>query len=181
MLRNLAETTALPTAGLARVRRDGWRKDMVVVESSGAVAWAGPRESASGSVRFRVIAWHMNRSAFSTVVQHHVRTSATLHHACLWEHRRQCLKRPVRHPAHDHVAWPPSGTGHFRKTTGNVPTTPPYTSSDEQRHYSGLINQSVIAAVIFVVCITSHEHMKRKRRGKHQQEGLGSVESWQFG
>ena len=46
---------------------------------------------------------------------------------------------------------------------------------------SGLINQSVIAVAIFAICITSHEYMKRKRRGKYDKEGLGSVESWQFG
>ncbi|KAI0087845.1 hypothetical protein BDY19DRAFT_892588 [Irpex rosettiformis] len=49
------------------------------------------------------------------------------------------------------------------------------------KDYSGLINQSVIAVVIFAICITSHECMKRKRRGLHAQEGLGSVESWEFG
>ncbi|KAI0697898.1 hypothetical protein BC835DRAFT_1336744 [Cytidiella melzeri] len=49
------------------------------------------------------------------------------------------------------------------------------------KDYSGLINQSVIAVVIFTICITSHDLMKRKRRGKERREGLGSVESWQFG
>ncbi|KAI0346019.1 DUF221-domain-containing protein [Trametopsis cervina] len=49
------------------------------------------------------------------------------------------------------------------------------------KNYSGLINQSVIAAVICVVCLTSHELMKRRRRGKPEQKGLGSVESWEFG
>jgi len=48
---------------------------------------------------------------------------------------------------------------------------------------SGLINQSVIAGSIAVICITSQEIMKRRRRGKYRQshpEGLGSVESWEF-
>ncbi|OJA09613.1 hypothetical protein AZE42_01404 [Rhizopogon vesiculosus] len=50
------------------------------------------------------------------------------------------------------------------------------------KDYSGLINQSLIAIVLAVVSVTSHEIMKRKRRGHHAQlEGLGSVESWQFG
>ncbi|KAJ3556206.1 hypothetical protein NM688_g2150 [Phlebia brevispora] len=48
---------------------------------------------------------------------------------------------------------------------------------------SGLINQSVIAAGLFVICVTSHEYMKRKRRGGrgYGKDELGSVESWQFG
>ncbi|KAK7681546.1 hypothetical protein QCA50_015278 [Cerrena zonata] len=51
------------------------------------------------------------------------------------------------------------------------------------KNYSGLVNQSVIAVGIFVVCITSHELMRRKRRGKRyrKSEGLGSVETWEFG
>ncbi|TDL23258.1 hypothetical protein BD410DRAFT_769147 [Rickenella mellea] len=49
------------------------------------------------------------------------------------------------------------------------------------RDYSGLINQSVLAAVIATICVSSHEYMKRKRRGKGPFEKLGSVESWQFG
>ncbi|KAG1745993.1 uncharacterized protein EDB91DRAFT_1120093 [Suillus paluster] len=50
------------------------------------------------------------------------------------------------------------------------------------KDYSGLINQSVIAVALAVVSVTSHEIMKRKRRGRHiQLEGLGSVESWEFG
>ncbi|EMD39889.1 hypothetical protein CERSUDRAFT_112144 [Gelatoporia subvermispora B] len=49
------------------------------------------------------------------------------------------------------------------------------------KNYSGLINQSVIAVGIFVICISAHEIMKRKRRGKHREPGLGSVESWEFG
>ncbi|KAH8114732.1 DUF221-domain-containing protein [Phellopilus nigrolimitatus] len=49
------------------------------------------------------------------------------------------------------------------------------------RNYSGLINQSVLAGCIIVFCVTSHELMKRKRRGKQQKERLGSVESWEFG
>jgi len=42
------------------------------------------------------------------------------------------------------------------------------------------MNQSVIAACIAGICITSHEFMKRKRRIV-KVEGLGSVESWEFG
>ncbi|KAH9891938.1 DUF221-domain-containing protein [Cubamyces lactineus] len=50
------------------------------------------------------------------------------------------------------------------------------------KDYSGLINQSVVAGGIFLITITAHELMKRKRRGKRQHgEGLGSVESWEFG
>ncbi|KAF7422401.1 hypothetical protein PC9H_010557 [Pleurotus ostreatus] len=50
------------------------------------------------------------------------------------------------------------------------------------KNYSGLINQSVIALGITVLCVTSQELMKRKRRGdKQAPEGLGSRESWEFG
>ncbi|KAG2129484.1 hypothetical protein DEU56DRAFT_817317 [Suillus clintonianus] len=50
------------------------------------------------------------------------------------------------------------------------------------KDYSGLINQSAIAVALVAVSVTSHEIMKRKRRGLHTQlEGLGSVESWEFG
>ncbi|KAF9242543.1 hypothetical protein BU15DRAFT_86750 [Melanogaster broomeanus] len=49
------------------------------------------------------------------------------------------------------------------------------------KDYSGLINQSVIALGLTVICVASHEVMKRRRRGHHPAEGLGSVESWQFG
>ncbi|OSD02408.1 DUF221-domain-containing protein [Trametes coccinea BRFM310] len=50
------------------------------------------------------------------------------------------------------------------------------------KDYSGLINQSVVAGVIFLITVSAHEVMKRKRRGKgpHGDE-LGSVESWEFG
>lgn len=49
---------------------------------------------------------------------------------------------------------------------------------------SGLINQSVIAVGITVLCVTGQELMKRRRRGKGKTqpgEGLGSRESWEFG
>ncbi|KAG6337317.1 hypothetical protein ID866_1779 [Astraeus odoratus] len=49
------------------------------------------------------------------------------------------------------------------------------------KDYSGLINQSVIAIGLTVICVTSHEVMKRRRRGPHPPKELGSVESWQFG
>ncbi|PFH54095.1 hypothetical protein AMATHDRAFT_38479 [Amanita thiersii Skay4041] len=49
------------------------------------------------------------------------------------------------------------------------------------KNYSGLINQSVIAITISVVCVTAHELMKRKRRGQQQGNELGSRESWEFG
>lgn len=49
------------------------------------------------------------------------------------------------------------------------------------KDYSGLINQSVIAVGITVLCVGCYEVMKRRRRGPHPPEGLGSVESWQFG
>lgn len=47
--------------------------------------------------------------------------------------------------------------------------------------YSGLIDQSIIAAGLAVICVASHEVLKRRRRGTHPPDGLGSVESWQFG
>ena len=47
---------------------------------------------------------------------------------------------------------------------------------------SGLINQSVVSGGIFLVTITAHEIMRRKRRGKGPHgDALGSVESWEFG
>ncbi|KAJ7069743.1 hypothetical protein C8F01DRAFT_526127 [Mycena amicta] len=50
------------------------------------------------------------------------------------------------------------------------------------RNYSGLINQSVIALGITVVCVTGQELMKRARRGnKYDPKTLGSRESWEFG
>ncbi|KAK0464387.1 uncharacterized protein EV420DRAFT_1263449 [Desarmillaria tabescens] len=50
------------------------------------------------------------------------------------------------------------------------------------KNYSGLINQTVIAVGITVLCVGGQEYMKRKRREKKQyEEGLGSRESWQFG
>ncbi|KAI0714066.1 hypothetical protein C8T65DRAFT_738952 [Cerioporus squamosus] len=50
------------------------------------------------------------------------------------------------------------------------------------KDYSGLINQSVVAGGILLVTISAHEFMRRKRRGKGPfKEGLGSVESWEFG
>ncbi|KAF9221015.1 hypothetical protein BS17DRAFT_758900 [Gyrodon lividus] len=49
------------------------------------------------------------------------------------------------------------------------------------KDYSGLVNQSVIAVGLAIVCITSHEIMKRRRRCPHPPKGLGSVESWEFG
>lgn len=49
------------------------------------------------------------------------------------------------------------------------------------KDYSGLINQSVLAGCIITICVTSHELMKRKRRGKKHEKPLGSVESWEFG
>ncbi|GBE85039.1 DUF221-domain-containing protein [Sparassis crispa] len=49
------------------------------------------------------------------------------------------------------------------------------------KNYSGLINQSVIAGVVIVICVTFYETAKRKRRGRHLGDELGSVESWHFG
>jgi hypothetical protein len=48
---------------------------------------------------------------------------------------------------------------------------------------SGLVNQSVIALSITVICVTSQEIFKRRRRRKYRGlgEGLGSRESWEFG
>jgi len=50
------------------------------------------------------------------------------------------------------------------------------------KNYSGLVNQSVIAIGITILCITGQELMKRRRRGRRTgEEGLGSRESWEFG
>ncbi|KAJ7366938.1 hypothetical protein DFH08DRAFT_835992 [Mycena albidolilacea] len=52
------------------------------------------------------------------------------------------------------------------------------------KNYSGLVNQSVIAIAITVVCVTGQELMKRARRGTKfnpDAETLGSRESWEFG
>ncbi|KAH9912692.1 uncharacterized protein BXZ73DRAFT_107327 [Epithele typhae] len=50
------------------------------------------------------------------------------------------------------------------------------------KDYSGLINQSVVAGAIFLITISAHEYMRRKRRGKPPYaEPLGSVETWEFG
>ncbi|RDX49881.1 hypothetical protein OH76DRAFT_1349897 [Lentinus brumalis] len=50
------------------------------------------------------------------------------------------------------------------------------------KDYSGLINQSVVAGGILLITISAHEFMRRKRRGKGPfKEGLGSVETWEFG
>ncbi|KAI8986240.1 DUF221-domain-containing protein [Trametes punicea] len=50
------------------------------------------------------------------------------------------------------------------------------------KDYSGLINQSVVAGVIILITVSAHEIMKRRRRGRRQHgQGLGSVESWEFG
>ncbi|KAJ6524466.1 hypothetical protein B0H10DRAFT_2157836 [Mycena sp. CBHHK59/15] len=50
------------------------------------------------------------------------------------------------------------------------------------KSYSGLVNQSVIALAITVICVTGQELMKRNRRGKkYDPESLDSRESWEFG
>ncbi|KAJ3506561.1 hypothetical protein NLJ89_g6803 [Agrocybe chaxingu] len=49
---------------------------------------------------------------------------------------------------------------------------------------SGLVNQSVIAVGITLLCVGGQELMKRRRRGKALLDpppGLGSKESWEFG
>jgi hypothetical protein len=50
--------------------------------------------------------------------------------------------------------------------------------------YSGLVNQTVIAGVVFAFGVTVFEIFKRRRRGKkdkRRKDGLGSVETWEFG
>ncbi|PCH40020.1 hypothetical protein WOLCODRAFT_116507 [Wolfiporia cocos MD-104 SS10] len=49
------------------------------------------------------------------------------------------------------------------------------------KDYSGLINQSVIGSCMILICVTSHEVMKRRRRGKRHSWRADSVESWEFG
>ncbi|ESK90457.1 integral membrane protein [Moniliophthora roreri MCA 2997] len=49
------------------------------------------------------------------------------------------------------------------------------------KNYSGLINQTVIAIGITVLCVGGQEIMKRVRRGKMREKGMGSRESWEFG
>ncbi|KAF8073764.1 hypothetical protein FPV67DRAFT_764997 [Lyophyllum atratum] len=52
------------------------------------------------------------------------------------------------------------------------------------KNYSGLINQSVIAIGITILCVTGQELMKRRRRKgrtRETREGLGPRESWEFG
>ncbi|VDC00686.1 unnamed protein product [Peniophora sp. CBMAI 1063] len=50
------------------------------------------------------------------------------------------------------------------------------------KDYSGLENQSVIAGGLVVFCLIASAIMKRKRRaGARYAQGLGSVESWEFG
>ncbi|KAI0036449.1 hypothetical protein K488DRAFT_41147 [Vararia minispora EC-137] len=46
---------------------------------------------------------------------------------------------------------------------------------------SGLINQSVITGGLIVICLAGPWFMKVKRRGLKKMEGLGSIESWEFG
>jgi hypothetical protein len=48
--------------------------------------------------------------------------------------------------------------------------------------YSGLINQAAVAGIVAVLCFGGQELLKRRRRGKVMPgNGLGSVESWEFG
>ncbi|KAF5382774.1 hypothetical protein D9615_002912 [Tricholomella constricta] len=49
------------------------------------------------------------------------------------------------------------------------------------KNYSGLVNQTVIAIGITVLCVTGQELMKRRRRGSRTGDGLASRESWEFG
>jgi hypothetical protein len=70
-------------------------------------------------------------------------------------------------------------TGRFRRIIGNQQV---FTAieSHTSRAGSGLINQSVLTVCIAVLCITSHELMKRKRRG-NEPKSYDGVESWEFG
>jgi hypothetical protein len=55
--------------------------------------------------------------------------------------------------------------------------TRPYANS-----YSGLVNQAIAAGVVVTLAFGGHELMKRQRRGNHvPAQGLGSVETWEFG
>jgi hypothetical protein len=55
------------------------------------------------------------------------------------------------------------------------------------RNYSGLRNQFAVGGVLVALCLTGYELMRRMRRGRglHAQEqkgdGVGSVETWEFG
>jgi hypothetical protein len=77
------------------------------------------------------------------------------------------------------VQWLRSTSGHFQRTTGTHCTSSGGLLSTSPIR-SGLLNQSVFAVCVAGICIISHELMKRKRRGR-KVEGLGSVESWEFG
>jgi hypothetical protein len=76
-------------------------------------------------------------------------------------------------------SWLPLRTGRFRRIIGNQQISSRI-KSNTSRAASGLVNQSVITVCIAVLCVTSHELMKRKRRG-NEPKSRGSVESWDFG
>jgi hypothetical protein len=53
------------------------------------------------------------------------------------------------------------------------------------KDYSGLVNQAGYGALLFTTCWIGYELMRRTRRskgeGKKWKDGLGSVETWEFG
>lgn len=52
--------------------------------------------------------------------------------------------------------------------------------------YNGLRSQFAVGGVLTIICLTGYELMRRKRRGRglrsqEQTQGVGSVETWEFG
>ena len=55
------------------------------------------------------------------------------------------------------------------------------------RDYNGLRSQFAVGGVLAVFCLAGYELMRRRRRGRglhiqqQTREGIGSVETWEFG